>query len=212
MNIFDRVSLAAEKIEAQGLPVTLARVRDELGGGSFTTINPALQKWKEMKIARAQLSPAPDDLTRKMYNFIPELWNNACQMAESRFVGERIELEGQINYLNSALKDAASAADIAIEERDLAVAKLNEFEASFVVLKENVDSALTRASAAEIRHQESELRIGDLQSQIDRLDRQNRDLEAKNSELAKLAVKSAAPRSNSKDLQLMKDRLNKRAK
>lgn len=44
-----RVFDACNKLAEQGIKPTLISVRNELGGGSFSTINPFLKQWKEEK-------------------------------------------------------------------------------------------------------------------------------------------------------------------
>lgn len=45
-----------DKLQAQGIKPTLERVRDALGGGSFSTINPILKDWKEQQTASEQIA------------------------------------------------------------------------------------------------------------------------------------------------------------
>ena len=42
-----RIIAICDKMAEQGVKPTLERVRDELGSGSFSTINPILKQWKE---------------------------------------------------------------------------------------------------------------------------------------------------------------------
>lgn len=43
----NRIFDICDQLTAQGVKPTLIRVRSALGGGSFSTINPLLQQWKE---------------------------------------------------------------------------------------------------------------------------------------------------------------------
>ena len=45
----DRIFKACEEIQASGVKPTLERVREALGGGSYTTINPLLKEWKDQQ-------------------------------------------------------------------------------------------------------------------------------------------------------------------
>ncbi|MSP28725.1 MAG: hypothetical protein EXR80_10115 [Methylococcales bacterium] len=46
----DRVFTVCNQLTKQGIKPTLTRVRGELGGGSFSTINPFLRQWTEDRI------------------------------------------------------------------------------------------------------------------------------------------------------------------
>lgn len=46
-----RIIAICDKMAEQGVKPTLERVRDELGSGSFSTINPILKQWKENQSA-----------------------------------------------------------------------------------------------------------------------------------------------------------------
>lgn len=192
MTANDKIYEAADKLDFQGKAVTLASLRTELGGGSYTTINPALKEWKARKAEKTQLPPAPEELCRRMVAFGAELWNQACKIAESRFVGERMALEEQIQQLESNLTDAVEAADSAETAKELANKKVDELKTAIEPIKAKLDEQNKRATELEIRYQESEYKINILQSVIDRLDKQNTELNAKNSELTIALTTKAA--------------------
>lgn len=194
MDIHDKIFKAADMLEAEGRPVTLAAIREALGSGSFSTINPILQKWKARKISNSQLPPAPEDLANRMYHLTSELWNQAVQLAESRLVNDRQTFELQINRLREELESLTSEADKALTERGLSAERIKELEASLTAARSELDTAQKRESEADIRYQESERRISDMKSQIEKLDRQNAELNSKNSELANALITKAVAR------------------
>ncbi|ABK99502.1 DNA-binding protein [Pelobacter propionicus] len=184
MTTYDKIFEAADKLDFQGKAVTLASVREVLGGGSYSTITPALKEWKVRKGAQLQLPVVPEELNRRLMALSTELWNQACQIVEKRFVGERMELEEQIKQLESNLNDAASAADSAEAAKELAEKKVTELQESIEPLRAKLNEQMQRATEAVIRHQESEHRIKDLLSMIDMLAKQNDERNAKNNKLA----------------------------
>jgi len=192
MDMLERVFNAADILESQGKSVTLASIRAVLGGGSFSTINPILQKWKNRKIASSQLPPAPEDLSNRMFSLTTELWNQAIQISESRLASDRLVFEEQISSLREDLKEATSAADRAVAGRDSDVLRIKELEESLTAAKAERDTTAKNASEAEIRFQQSERRVSDMQSQIERLDRQNTELSAKNTELTSVLMAKAS--------------------
>lgn len=63
---YSAVAAAAESIEKSGQKPSVRSIREHLGSGSLTTINPLLRKWREALAARSassfQVNPAIDDL------------------------------------------------------------------------------------------------------------------------------------------------------
>ena len=55
-----RIIEICDRLAEQGIKPTLEKVRTELGGGSFSTINPVLKQWKESR--ESNDSPATIDL------------------------------------------------------------------------------------------------------------------------------------------------------
>ena len=183
MEMREKVFNAADRLESQGKAVTLASLREALGGGSYSTISPHQQKWKNMKIASAQLPSAPEDLSNRMFSLTSEIWNQAVQIAESRLASDRSVFEEHNRCLREDLMSATSAADRATEERDSATVRVKELEELIEATKIELATVLKRASDTDIRNKELERRVSDKQSEIDRLDRHNATLNAKNDTL-----------------------------
>jgi len=59
-----RIIEICDRLAEQGIKPTLEKVRTELGGGSFSTINPVLKQWKESR--ESNDSPATIDLPNEI--------------------------------------------------------------------------------------------------------------------------------------------------
>lgn len=177
MEMRNKVFDAADKLDAQGKKVTYLSIKDEIGGGSFSTIGQFIQEWKKNKNV-SKLLPTPEELTYRMNSFLSELWNQAGQIADNRFVGERMELMDQIKDLTESLEEVSSRSAKAIAERDAAVEKMNSLEASFATAKEELEAERKRAAELDIRYQESN-QVNEMKLIISTLKRQNKELNEK---------------------------------
>jgi chromosome segregation ATPase len=111
---YSTVAAAAESIEQEGHEPGVRSVRDKLGGGSHTTINPFLRKWKEARAARDESSididPAVSDLWRAQ---VAKAMAQASRKAELRAkdaeetfdeqAKQMAEIEAQLNASNASL-------------------------------------------------------------------------------------------------------------
>lgn len=85
------------QLEEQGIKPTLVRVRSELGGGSFSTINPFLKQWKENRVIynaeeinslRSEIAA----INQKATKLIWEATNNQCNKIKTTQQNELIDL------------------------------------------------------------------------------------------------------------------------
>jgi transposase-like protein len=84
----NQVNAAADALAARKERVTIASVRDELGGGSFTTLSPWVKAWKEQHVAEAAAAEElPEEAQRAGEAAARSIW--AAARADA---AERIEL------------------------------------------------------------------------------------------------------------------------
>jgi chromosome segregation ATPase len=115
------VAAVAESIEQQGQEPSVRAVRDQLGGGSNTTVTPLLRQWKEARAARiasnVQLNPGIVDL------ILAQLAETATQAS---------------NDANVRARDADEAFDRLSAELKVAEARLEEREAELSAARAQV--------------------------------------------------------------------------
>jgi len=120
----DNVEAAAEKLLQDG--VTIGKINAEqikhlLGGGSYTTITPLLNDWKNERLDQHVIEvPMPKEIAQIIDIAIRKLWYVAMKMARAHFstqledkedleeenkylVSENKELETKINKINTEL-------------------------------------------------------------------------------------------------------------
>ena len=96
----NNIHSAADKLTADGVTPTLAKVREELGGGSFTKISDAMKKWRENNAPDAVAVVAvPDAVTAECEAMAANIWASAVAYADKKFKGERLVFESEIEQL-----------------------------------------------------------------------------------------------------------------
>jgi hypothetical protein len=96
-----RIFDICEHLAAQGIKPTLIRVRTELGGGSFSTINPLLQQWKEEKKKkgdnqtielRNEIATIHQKTTALIWDTMSEYYQNMKREQEEELIALRKEV------------------------------------------------------------------------------------------------------------------------
>lgn len=109
----ESIHAAADTLHEQGISPTQTKVREHLGGGSFSTIGNALKSWKQDKQEHEQLKQTdmPDSLRDESTVFVAKLWQAADQIANERLTAERQALAIAQSKSQQELDDAAEAID-----------------------------------------------------------------------------------------------------
>lgn len=98
----DKVFAAAEQLQQAGTKPTMSAVKDILGGGSFSTINPLVNEWKETKRQAVAVikTPVPETVTKALNLVADQVWAAAQEESEKSVAVER-------EALHSAAKELA---------------------------------------------------------------------------------------------------------
>lgn len=143
----ESIHAAADQLHAGGINPTQTKVREHLGGGSFSTIGEALKSWKQDKEEHEQLkyTDMPDSLRDESTVFIAKLWQAADQIANERLAAERQALAIAQSKSQQELDDAAEAIEALESEQaeTLNLLKLSDDKAEKAIAEKD-------ASATEI--------------------------------------------------------------
>lgn len=87
----DKVFAAADQLFNAGDKPTMVKVKDILGGGSFSTISPLLGEWKESKRQATTIvkAPLPESVSRALSQVADQVWSAAQEESEKSVAGER---------------------------------------------------------------------------------------------------------------------------
>lgn len=139
---------AAEALVARGEKATLKAVRQEAGGGSFSTITDALRIWRSRQTVTVGLendSPLPADLT----STIESLWRQALTIAQSRVMTERAALAAMRRELEQMQNELVEAADGLAMQVDELNRRLGEEQTLRAQLEADLQAARAELDATE---------------------------------------------------------------
>lgn len=126
----EQIFQAAEALQSQGQSPTLAAVRRNLGGGSFTTISEYMAEWRAQHQAASQpvRESAPSAVAEKLTNLGNEIWGSAMELANARLAAEREALEQHRAEIERRQIEITEMADQMAEEIEGLRARLAESE------------------------------------------------------------------------------------
>lgn len=101
---YEKVFEIADNLLAQGRKPTQQMVRNELGSGSLTTINKALNDWWQGLGKRLIEQNARPDIPEPVFNSANTLWQQALAYAEHQLSDQRAQLEQRYLELKAELE------------------------------------------------------------------------------------------------------------
>jgi chromosome segregation ATPase len=182
----ERIFQIADDLDANGQNPTLALVRKNLGGGSYTTISEVMTEWRARKAAKespVSREPLPQAAAEHLLGLGTELWAMALDLANTRLSGEYEALEATRLDLDARKNEAVELANAVTAELDELQTKFAEVETAKLTAQSEAESlrvtvaTLTeRLTTAEARVIEIEKRADDLNSELARVNGQNAEM------------------------------------
>lgn len=164
----EQIWAAADAISAEGGNPTLAAVRAQLGGGSYTDISAAMQVWRANQQAAAisVREPAPALIAERLTEFGGELWAVALELANSRLQLEREALEQARLETEAIRREATSLADQLTAELEAVKAELVSRSNSHAKAVKQAENARVAEQACQARLEAATREIDDLKAQV----------------------------------------------
>jgi len=159
-----RVFEAADQLLEQGIRPTQQAVREQIGSGSLTTINKALNDWWRTlgeRINRRQQHP---ELPEPVLTVANQLWDRALAYAENRFEEQRRQLERQEAELRNQVAKSEQGGHQAVQELQAQNGRLLERCEKLSDEKYELEQSLLKADEQQYR----------LKTEIDELNRKLR--------------------------------------
>lgn len=147
----------ADDLTAKGEKVTNRAVWSAIGGGSMTTINQALRRWKEHQVLQVaqpiERTPLPASLVDVLHNAAAQLWDAALAETKS-------ELEQLAQATNARISEAQSERDDTLAELQTTAEELEQVKVERDTALEEINSKVEQltASTAEITKLQTELK------------------------------------------------------
>lgn len=181
----EQIFQVADELDANGQNPTLAAVRKQIGGGSYTTISEAMTQWKASKAAKESpfREAPPQAVIAQLTDLGVEIWALALEIANGRLALERENLESARIELENDKTEAVELADQLTIELEAMQSSVNSLEKEKKAarlendtLHEQLASLNVRVAASEARYVEIEKRAADLNTELERMNTQNSEL------------------------------------
>lgn len=157
----EQVFAAADAVEARGERPTQHNVRDELGGGSFATIGPALRRWRQAREDAADLAEVelPDSVEARGRELLALVWREASARAQAGHAA----LQAAVADLERAVEEAEAELEKERADRAALDRRFRDLELELAGLRSVAD----RVEKAEIRADRAEARADKLEVKAD---------------------------------------------
>lgn len=126
----EQIFAAADALITEGKNPTLAAVRKQLGGGSYTDISEFMQIWRanQQSSTSPMREPAPPAIAERLSEFGSELWAMALELANGRLQAEREALQQARQETEEIRKETTSLADQLTSEIDSLKAEIQSLK------------------------------------------------------------------------------------
>jgi len=141
----------ADRLAEAGKRPTLAAVRKELGGGSFTTIREAMKSWHEAQQEEHALGEVqvPETISERLGQLQAALWQAAVGEAERRLAAEREDLAQAKEAAAAAVTEAQEAVETLEAEAQAREHQIEQLQTRCSELEKQASGAETARAQAE---------------------------------------------------------------
>lgn len=122
---FEQVESAVAALAARGENVTYVSVRDEAGGGCYTTIGKHLQALRERDAAPPSMTvDTPQEVAATFNSLLGQLWNKAQAVAAQDVETLRRAANARVELMQTELDQVTKRLDTTLDELDKTAEKL----------------------------------------------------------------------------------------
>ena len=164
----EQIWAAASALLEEGKSPTLAAVREQLGGGSYTDISAAMQLWRSsQRTSNTPLrEPAPPSIAERLSEFGSELWAVALELANNRLQSEREALEQARQETEAIRKETTSLADQLTSELENLKIEILSHKDQLTQLRKESENARVAEQACQARLEAAAREIESLKAQV----------------------------------------------
>lgn len=169
----EAIFAAADARAAVGEAPTLAGVRGDVGGGSFTTISEAMKEWRAKRAEKSATptvirEPAPDFVNARIESFAAELWSSVTQKADEKLQTERDAMSQARDDLENQKREAAELADqmeadlqVARDQNEVNTVEIDKLRAQIESISQDLNKEISARSLSESRANTSEAALAE---------------------------------------------------
>ena len=166
------------ELDEKGQKPTLDRVRQMLGGGSFSTIQPILKEWKERRAAEPATEPlvAPEDIRGLVESLAAQVWNKAKVKASADLQTLKTAMQARFDDVEQERNEGAAEIERLEKEAGQQKEKAATVENELAEYKNALQQArvelavqskqLVEAEGLQKRHEKLLLEFGELKGRL----------------------------------------------
>lgn len=164
----EQIWAAANTLAEEGKATTLAAVREQLGGGSYTDISAAMQLWRSsQRTGNTPLrEPAPPSIAERLNEFGSELWATALELANGRLQSEREALEQARQETEEIRKETANLADQLTSDIEKLKIEIQTQKEQLATSQKEAENARVAEQAVQARLEAATLEMEELKAQV----------------------------------------------
>lgn len=168
----EAIAGAAEKLIAQGRPVTNQAIHSVLGGGSMTTIAPLVRAWKEDQKERQALAESyvPEPIEQLAQELAARMWRDAQEEAGVATEALRRELKKLRDNYSEKEADLEANLELARKQHEDAETALNDVQNELDMLQAAYEELTLEHARATEKIAGLEQRVSDLQGMLEKVE------------------------------------------
>jgi len=149
------IHTAANALTAEGVTPTLVKVRERIGGGSFTKISEAMKAWRALQNPMTtQPIELPKAIAEQAQAHALALWATSQGVANEQLALERLGFKEQLATMKGDKEEAEQFADDISEKIEISLLKVSSLEENDQALNKQLLELNVKLKVAEGRNEE----------------------------------------------------------
>lgn len=165
----DQIFAICDRLNQSGTKPTAQKVREELGGGSFSTISPIIKEWRDSQNKAENVREIPPEAHKAVNQAVAMIW--------------KLATDHQAEAINAVRQECNRIEQDAIADRDEALREIGLLEEKLKIQDEKIKALLAKETARANETNALELQIHKQQLALDNTVNQNIELKAEVREL-----------------------------
>lgn len=174
---YEEVVEAVNAIQQQGENPTIARIRDYLGTGSFTTLSQHLRQFRQEQRQKTPLKQAGHQVPSNLTQLSQNLWQAAIKEADDKLAAYQAQADARVEKAQEEIAQILKSAEKVTEQNSLLekqnqellaeVKKLTaELATSQALAKEEASQAAARLNKLSQQQESSQAKINQLEEEL----------------------------------------------
>lgn len=158
----DQIFAICDRLNQSGTKPTAQKVREELGGGSFSTISPIIKEWRDSQNKAENVPEIPPEAHKAVNQAVAMIW--------------KLATDHQAEAINAVRQECNRIEQDAIADRDEALREIGLLETKIKELQDKAELMGKEKASLELQVQKQQLALDSTLKSNDELKADNREL------------------------------------